>query len=218
MTAVPIEQASGFVDRLEPAVRDELLVGRRRRFAAQSTLLFEGDRPLDVVVVRSGVLKVSTNIGGREVVLDILGPGDIAGELAALDGRVRSASVVAMTVVEVDVIPTYAFMAFLAARPYVAMTLLRLVATRLRDASRRQVEYGALTPWAAVPAPRRARRPLRASRRGWRAHRRPADAERHRGVGGALVGGGRQGAAVAAPPGLGRHDAARHHSCSTLPP
>jgi CRP/FNR family cyclic AMP-dependent transcriptional regulator len=145
VTAASIDRTVGFVDRLEPDVRDELLaLGRRRRFTTQATLLYEGDQPVDVVVVRDGVVKVSTNIDGREVVLDILGAGDIAGELAALDGRLRSASVVAMTPAEVHIIPTAAFMAFLAARPEVAMTLLRCVSTRLRDASRRQVEYGAL--------------------------------------------------------------------------
>jgi CRP-like cAMP-binding protein len=145
VTIAPADAPVGFVDRLAPDVRDELLaLGRRRRFAARSTLLFEGDRPLDVVVVGEGIVKVGTTVEGREVVLDILGAGDIAGELAPLDGRVRSAGVVAMTSVVADVIPTEAFMAFLAARPDVALTLLRCVSTRLRDASRRQVEYGAL--------------------------------------------------------------------------
>jgi len=145
VTAASIEQAVGFVDRLEPATRGKLLaLGRHRRFAAHATVLFEGDRPLDVVVVHSGIVKVTTNIDGREVVLDILGAGDIAGELAALDGRVRSASIVAMTPAAVDIIPAEPFISFLAARPDVAMTLLRCMSTRLRDASRRQVEYGAL--------------------------------------------------------------------------
>ncbi len=140
-----IEPTTRFVDRLEPEVRDELVaLGRRRRFTAQSTLLFEEDDPVDVLVVRDGLVKVTTNIGGRDVVLDIIGAGDIVGEIAALDGRPRSASVVALTVVDVDIIPAAAFLALLAARPEVAITLLRRVSTRLRDTSRRQVEYGAL--------------------------------------------------------------------------
>jgi CRP/FNR family cyclic AMP-dependent transcriptional regulator len=138
-------RAVGFVDQLAPPVGDELLaLGRRRRFRARATVLHEGDHPHDVVIVQQGLVKVSMNIDGREVVLDVLGAGDIAGELAVLDGRVRSASVVTVTAAELDVISSDVFVAFLAARPDAALTLLRCVSTRLRDASRRQAECGAL--------------------------------------------------------------------------
>jgi CRP/FNR family transcriptional regulator, cyclic AMP receptor protein len=119
-------------------------LGRRRGYPARATILYEGDEPHEVLVVRTGEVKVATSIDGREVVLDVLGAGDLVGELAAIDGRPRSASVVTLTPAEVVVVPTAAFTDFLAERPAAAMCLLRSVAGRLRDTSRRQVEYGAL--------------------------------------------------------------------------
>lgn len=136
---------TGLIELLAPEECDDLLGrGRRRRFPAHSIVMFEGDRPHDVVVVSSGDLKVSTTLAGREVMLDIVGPGALLGELAVLDGAERSAMVVALTDVDAVVVAADEFRSFLDARPPVVHKLLRSVAMRLRETSRRQVEYGAL--------------------------------------------------------------------------
>ena len=83
--------------------QDRLLaLGRVRRYPAQSILFFEGDDAHDVVVVRSGELKVSRTVEGREVLLDVLSGGDVLGELAAIDGWPRSATATALTTAEVS--------------------------------------------------------------------------------------------------------------------
>lgn len=134
-----------FLGRLDARHRDGLLaLGRARRHPAQSILFFEGDEAHDVVVVRAGEVKVAHTVEGREVVLDVLTGGDVLGELSAVDGGPRSATATALTTVEVTTIPAGAFMAFLGEHPDAGLTLLRCIAGRLRDASRRQVEYGAL--------------------------------------------------------------------------
>lgn len=115
-----------------------------RCYPAHSIVFFEGDVAHDVVVVRTGVLKISATVEGREVVLDVLGSGDIVGEVAAVDGLARSATLTTLTATGVVRIPLHVFTAFVAERPNVALVLLRGMAGRLRDASRRQVEYGAL--------------------------------------------------------------------------
>jgi CRP/FNR family transcriptional regulator, cyclic AMP receptor protein len=142
---VPTVPTASFLARLGAGDRDDLLaLGRPRRHPAHSILFFEGDEAHDVVVVRAGEVKVAHTLEGREVVLDVLGGGDVLGELSAVDGGPRSATATALTAVEVSTIPVGAFMAFLAERPDAGLTLLRCIAGRLRDASRRQVEYGAL--------------------------------------------------------------------------
>jgi CRP-like cAMP-binding protein len=133
------------VDLLDPGERDALLaLGRRRRFPAHTIVMFEGDRAHDVMVVMTGDLKVSTTLAGHEVVLDIVGPGSMLGELAVVEGAERSAMVAALTDVDAVVIDADRFRAFLDERPAVVKKLFHSVAARLRDTSRRQVEYGAL--------------------------------------------------------------------------
>jgi CRP/FNR family transcriptional regulator, cyclic AMP receptor protein len=57
--------------------------------------------PQDVFVLRSGRVKVSAVASsGRQVLLAFRGPGDLVGELSALDERPRSASIVALEPVE----------------------------------------------------------------------------------------------------------------------
>jgi CRP-like cAMP-binding protein len=134
-----------FLDRLATLERDELLsLGRARRYRPPSILFFEGDDAHDVLVVRAGDVKVSITLEAREVLLDVLGAGEVLGELSAIDGGRRSATATALTTVEVVAIPSDAFMEFLDFHPRVGLDLMRSLAGRLRNASRRQVEYGAL--------------------------------------------------------------------------
>jgi CRP-like cAMP-binding protein len=118
--------------------------GRVRRYPARSILFFAGDDAHDVLIVRRGDIKVSVTVDGREVVLDVLTDGDILGELSAIDGGPRSATAVAVNECEVITIPMASFDALLIEVPSIGIALMRLVSGRLRDASRRQVEYGAL--------------------------------------------------------------------------
>jgi CRP-like cAMP-binding protein len=134
-----------FLDMLEDGDREELLaLGRQRGYPPRTTVFFEGDIAYDVVLLRDGQLKVSSTVGDREVVLDILGPGDVLGEIAAITGRLRSASATTLTPVEAVVIPAPTFMGFVADRPGVATVMMRGLADRLRETSCRQAEYGAL--------------------------------------------------------------------------
>ena len=148
---VPPVPLAPFLDRLAPDDAAELLgLGRRRQYPAQSILFFEGDDVHDVVLVRAGELKVAVALDEREVVLEVVGPGDILGELAAIDGRPRSARAVTLTVVEVVVVPAASFRTFLGGHPEAALALMQHLAGRLRRASRRQVELGALDSTARV--------------------------------------------------------------------
>jgi CRP-like cAMP-binding protein len=143
-TNAPNGVSSGFRARLDPADAAALTaLGRSRTFPARTVLFFEGDDAHEVVIVRVGQVKVSA-VGpeGREVVLDVLGPEDILGELSAIDGGPRSATATALTQTSVTLIEIERFRSFVSARPSVAVELTRAVSERLRGASRRQVEFG----------------------------------------------------------------------------
>lgn len=115
----------------------------RQRYPAGATLFIEGDRLGVVIVIQRGDVKVcGTAAGGREVVFDVLGPGDVVGELAALDGGVRSASAVALSDVEVLTVPAVAFRAAVDANRMLEKALLVEVIRRLRTSDHRQLEVG----------------------------------------------------------------------------
>ena len=78
---------------------------------------------------------------GREALLGIREPGELIGEMSAIDGSERSATATALEPVEVIVVSRDAFVAFLDRTPGVALVLARVLARRLRDADRKRIEY-----------------------------------------------------------------------------
>ena len=125
-------------------VEDLTAVARTRRYRRGATLIGEGMRPDLVVVLLSGRVKVtSASTGGEEALLAVRGPGDLLGELSALDGQPSSATVSALDPVEALVVSADGFRAFLQAHPEAALRLLELLTRRLRDADRKRVEFGA---------------------------------------------------------------------------
>lgn len=133
-----------FLDRLTDAQAAELRgAGTRRRYPDGASLFFEGDEAHDAVVLLAGEAKATvTAADGREVILDVLPAGALVGEISALDGRPRSATVTALGTVEVLSVPCGSFAEFLRRHPEVLLQLLVEVADRLRTSDRRQLEFG----------------------------------------------------------------------------
>jgi CRP-like cAMP-binding protein len=88
---------------LPPAERTQLLAaGRRRRFARGQVLFHEGDRADSLHLLAAGrvAVKVATPQGDT-VILTVLGPGQVFGELALLaSDPIRTASVTALEACE----------------------------------------------------------------------------------------------------------------------
>lgn len=129
----------------EQQLRELLRQGHHEHHEAGSTLFREGTTSATVVLLQDGRVKV-TNVteDGREALLAIRGPGDVLGELGALDGAPRSATVTAVDDVEALVLPAPAFRALVERDGRLALRILRIVNDRLRDADRKRVEFGAL--------------------------------------------------------------------------
>jgi CRP-like cAMP-binding protein len=81
--------------------------------------------------------------GGRDIVLGVLGPGDIAGELSALDGQPRSATALALDEVEAVAAPA-SVLARALTDTGAARELISVLAARLRDGDRKRLEFAAL--------------------------------------------------------------------------
>jgi len=135
-----------FLDALDDrAAADLRRQAIRRSWPAGATLFHEGDRADHVVILETGVAKaVMTSEDGNEVVLALRGPGDILGELAAIGGGRRSASVTSVEPVTALVLGVDAFREFLGVNASASFALLGALADRTLDASRRQAEFGSL--------------------------------------------------------------------------
>lgn len=134
-----------FLSRLAPAVATELhSLGARRRFPAGAVLFLEGDAAHEVLVLLRGDLKVTVcSSDGREVVLDVFGPGTLVGDWSVIDGNPRSATVSALSQVEVLAVAAVPFREFLERNPRVLSGLLLDVIARLRYQVRHHMEFGA---------------------------------------------------------------------------
>jgi CRP/FNR family transcriptional regulator, cyclic AMP receptor protein len=84
--------------------------------------------------LEQGLLKVVvTSPRGDNRILAVLGPGSIAGELALIDGRPRSASVFAIRDCELRFVGRNAFEECMAQHPEIYRYLVNVLAARLRE-------------------------------------------------------------------------------------
>ncbi|MBA3742221.1 Crp/Fnr family transcriptional regulator [Sporichthya sp.] len=125
-------------------------MGTRRGYPAGAILFMEGDVAHEAVVLLEGDLKVVVgSADGRDVVLDVFGPGELVGEWSVIDGKTRSATVTALSDVEVLSLPAAPFRAFLDRHPEVREGLLLDTIGRLRAQVRTSSNSVPVTRWAA---------------------------------------------------------------------
>jgi CRP/FNR family transcriptional regulator, cyclic AMP receptor protein len=131
-----------FLRQLESGDVDALMRRIRRRSVRKAQLILRaGAAGDDVVIVLDGHVKlVAFGADRREVVLAIRGPGELIGEMAALAGQRRTATVIAVDDVEVGYLPADELKSFLVEHPDVALVLIRMLVRRLSEADRDRVD------------------------------------------------------------------------------
>jgi CRP-like cAMP-binding protein len=119
---------------LDPEAFDQLC-----RYAKHSTLkrgttiVSKGDPGNSLIAVISGTVKISvSSADGRSAILNMIGPGEIFGEVAVLDGQPRTADATANTNCEIFVIDRREFLPFVRSQPELAMKFIELLCARLR--------------------------------------------------------------------------------------
>ena len=106
---------------------------RRRTFRRGEVIFHRGDPAGALHILSSGRVKVSRpSEDGNETVLDLLGEGACFGELAALDGGLRSATVTAVEQTETQTLLREDVVNLARTSPDLAMALVRILADRLR--------------------------------------------------------------------------------------
>lgn len=137
-----------------PLVAAIVARGSRRRIRKGTVLFREDSAPTEVILIQQGRVKItSTSESGRETLLAVRGPGDLLGEISALDGARRSAAATAIDSVEMVVVTAGDFVDILGRQPGAGLALVRVLTSRLRDADRKRAEFG--TADASVRVARR---------------------------------------------------------------
>jgi CRP/FNR family transcriptional regulator, cyclic AMP receptor protein len=119
---------------LEPEALDQLCrYAKHTTLKRGTTIVSKGDPGNSLIVVISGTIKISVSSpDGRSAILNLIGPGEIFGEVAIFDGRARTADATANTNCEIYVIDRRDFIPFVRSQPALAMKFIELLCTRLR--------------------------------------------------------------------------------------
>lgn len=111
---------------------------REHGFSAGELITFSGEPAAFLYVVASGQVKLLHHTpGGKDVLLDVLTPGEFFGNLSAQDNAAYTETAVAQTDVCVLAVATRAFRAILEEHPAAALAVLDLTASRLQGAQDR---------------------------------------------------------------------------------
>ena len=119
---------------LKPEELDGLLgLVTERRVRRDEPVMRRGDPDASLMVLVQGRLRAgATAADGREVVMGMVEPGGVIGEIALLDGKPRSLDVIAMADSLLLVVERREFLPFLLRHPELLLRLLQVLCDRLR--------------------------------------------------------------------------------------
>lgn len=133
-----IRSALLFQDLPEEAVAEATSHVVSRRHPANQVILLENDWGSSVYFILEGWVKIRTyNLDGKEVTLNILGRGELFGEMAPLEEVPRSTDVITLVPTVIGSMPASDFVKLLNTQPLAGIRLSQLMARRLRQVNRR---------------------------------------------------------------------------------
>ncbi|HVL73465.1 MAG TPA: Crp/Fnr family transcriptional regulator [Beijerinckiaceae bacterium] len=146
-TAVPLADRSAvlrrhlfFREASETALERLAARARAVEIAPGKRLFNKGDPGLGLYAVLSGLIKISVQAPSeKEILLNLIGEGEVFGELALLDGEPRTADATAVTRSRLLVLDRRDFLPVLQEETALSATLLSILSRRLRRTSE-QVE------------------------------------------------------------------------------
>jgi len=131
--ATALHQTVIFGELDDSALRELAQVCLPRTYRARQFLWYEGDPGDYLVVIVTGLVKVTvTSPHGDEMLLVTLGPSEVVGELSVIDGGPRSASVVALRPTKGIVIGRAPLIALMQRSPICFDVLLRSLGAMVR--------------------------------------------------------------------------------------
>jgi CRP/FNR family transcriptional regulator, cyclic AMP receptor protein len=116
---------------------DLALVADRMRpveFGNGQMIFSRGDNGRDIYLVLSGRVRLSIlTVEGRELSLAHATAGQVFGEIAALDGKSRTADATAISAVQAMILPQSALVGLMESHPRVAAAFIKFLCARLRE-------------------------------------------------------------------------------------
>jgi CRP/FNR family cyclic AMP-dependent transcriptional regulator len=104
-----------------------------RSYKQNEVVFLKGDEGTAMMAVLSGRIRIcSYSPDGREVVLNVINPGEVFGEIALIDGGERTADAFAMEPAQLLVLSRRDFLPFLEHSPQLCIRLLEVMCQRLR--------------------------------------------------------------------------------------
>jgi len=131
---------------LTPADLDAVLARAvLRRFTRGDLIMRRGDPAPGMSVILQGCVRIGvTSTEGQEILLAVLGPGDVVGEMALLDGGERSTDVIAVEDGVMLLIQRSEFLSLMERNARLCLGLMHVLCVRLRSANRSVEELATL--------------------------------------------------------------------------
>ncbi|MFP5460637.1 MAG: Crp/Fnr family transcriptional regulator [Gammaproteobacteria bacterium] len=127
-----------FAGLTEPQFEQLAAGSARRSYPKGRTIVSEGEPSQSMYILLAGRAKVQrSDSEGKEVILAVLGSGEYFGEMSLIDDSPRSASVITLESSEFIAVSKEAFKAMLAQSPDMAMSVMRGLVRRLREADKK---------------------------------------------------------------------------------
>ena len=125
-----------FSELSEEAIASLGHLAARRRYPKDTVVFFENEEGDSLFMILEGRIKV-TILGddGREIILTMLGEGDLFGEMALLDNEPRSATAIAVEESELLLLHRNDFQTTLMDNPAISAALIKVLSARLRRAN-----------------------------------------------------------------------------------
>jgi CRP/FNR family transcriptional regulator, cyclic AMP receptor protein len=136
-----LEKCTLFSSLDERARRDITAYAMPRSFAAGDSICRLGDHGDSMMAVVVGTVRISRLASrGKEIILADFGSGELFGEIALLDGKPRSAIVVALTNCELMFLERRNVIPFLESNPAACMKLMEILCARIRRSDERMAD------------------------------------------------------------------------------
>jgi CRP/FNR family transcriptional regulator, cyclic AMP receptor protein len=120
--------------KLAPQHIDRLITCIVTKSVKRGTNIFaKGDPGTSLFAIGAGTVRISVpSVEGKDAVFNVLGTGDIFGEIALLDGHPRTADATAVTDCALYVLERRDFLPLMGKEPELALRLIEILCSRLR--------------------------------------------------------------------------------------